>query len=191
MKHRPYHEDLDGIFTTAVPHKTKGVVSTEEATEITSIPMISELSNWGLNREIKKKKTKNKHEDTVFLVIKNIGSVNEKYTDTSRPRLYTEIIKTRATTVNDSKLCISLMYRDEGSNIHRRVVQLETRDNLSNMNAPDWPHIHFGEKYEKFTEESVKNLDFDRAVAFFSKRSNVEFTDMPEDPYDPASFKME
>lgn len=177
------------IRTFEVLHKTKGVVSTGEAIDIVRIPMESELQEeWQVEyKEGSRKKGKALPAPSV---VKNVGGVAEKYSETTIPGLYTEIIKTRGKTIKDQKLCISLMKRDGATGENLRVVQLETRSELPDISDQHWPHIHFGEKYEKFELESARSLDFERSIEYFEHRSNVKFKTIPEDPYNPSSFKM-
>ncbi len=72
----------------------------------------------------------------------------------------------------------------------RRVVQVETTEPLPGArNDSRWPHLHYGHQYWKL-DEADGPLNYKGNLSLFSKKSNVELTETPENPFEPGTLQL-
>lgn len=175
------------ITTLVVPHQVLGCVTEEEANEITKIKMKSVCWEWTPVEKGKRdvraltSKKKNSHPAPIGC-ISCVGAVEDFWFSKSCPGLHTEILRTRGTTIKAEKTTFSL-YKKEKSG-QTRVVQVDVRNPFPDYNSKDWPHIHFGSRYEKVSDKTAE-ITFDTALQHFCTLSNLEFEPPMTDPWDP------
>lgn len=117
------------------------------------------------------------------------GGVRDKWMDVTVPNVSGKVIVSRPQTLAFTKTTATLFFTEEDG-VARRVVQVETTEPLPGArNDSRWPHLHYGHQYWKL-DEADDPLNYKGNLSLFAKKSNVELTETPENPFEPGTLQL-
>lgn len=155
----------------------QGLVSTEEAKEITGEHRFCRDLEWGIDRGSKEDRT-----EQVF----SCGSPVEDASGFSVQGLWVGGCYTFGKRTMRQKLLFTLERNNKKFGQRERVVQIDVRSPVNRKGGKtdlNWPHVHFGQEREPLDGEvKDKEIDVEKAISIFEDRSNIEFDPNPGDP---------
>ena len=167
-------------------------VSTEKADEITSAhDMKTELSEWFATHKGRKWESRGRKEEPLADPISfECGrGVRDKWMDVTVPNISVKVVVSRPQTLAFTKTTATLFFTEKNG-VAQRVVQVEATEPLpGSKNDSRWPHLHYGYQYWKL-DEADGPLNYKGTLALFSKKSNVELTETPENPFEPGTLQL-
>lgn len=167
-------------------------VSTEKADEITSAhDMKTELSEWFATHKGKKWESRGRKEGPLAdpISFECAGGVRDKWMDVTVPNISVKVVVSRPQTLAFTKTTATLFFTEKDG-VAQRVVQVEATEPLpGSKNDSRWPHLHYGHQYWKL-DEADGPLNYKGTLALFSKKSNVEPSDTPENPFEPGTLQL-